>query len=195
MVLSLLQFSLNSSATIHTIPIYSSCNNLINLCIGDTLRFCGDSLIPSYYGAIYGYVFNSTTQNYDYFSIVSGVGIATSYEHVLVSGDDYYSLQPCTPIEGYLDYSGCTVTSEENIYQRNDEVNLYPRPNNGVFTIELDAVENVVVEIYTISGQLILQQPLTKNITKVNLTKYPKGMYFVKVGSDSQTIVKKIVYQ
>ncbi len=73
--------------------------------------------------------------------------------------------------------------------------NIYPNPNNGSFTIAIDNFENTTIGIYNNIGQLILNQTLTQNLTSINLTKFSKGIYFVRMKTPSETIVEKIVYQ
>jgi len=73
-------------------------------------------------------------------------------------------------------------------------IKIYPNPNNGVFNIEIKNAQNANVEIYNISGQLILQKTITQNSAKINLINSPKGMYFVKVKVDTEIVTKKIIY-
>lgn len=75
------------------------------------------------------------------------------------------------------------------------EYKIYPNPNNGTFNIELTNFENSTFQIYSISGQLILQKSITQNTTQVDLSDHPKGMYFIKVETGNETIIKKIIYQ
>jgi Secretion system C-terminal sorting domain len=75
------------------------------------------------------------------------------------------------------------------------EYNIYPNPNNGQFTIELNDTENAVAEIYNNLGQLILKNNLTQTITTVDLTKFSKGMYFIKIETLTATKIEKIIYQ
>lgn len=70
-----------------------------------------------------------------------------------------------------------------------------PNPNNGSFTIDIGNIENATIEIYNISGQLILKEALLKSITPINLKENPKGIYFVKVETENKAIVRKITYQ
>jgi len=91
-----------------------------------------------------------------------------------------------------VDSAFLTSVNEHNFQH---QVSIYPNPNNGVFNVDVNITKNSVIQVYNISGQLILQKTLTKNITQVNLTEYSKGMYFVKVETDNKTIVRKIVYQ
>jgi len=74
-------------------------------------------------------------------------------------------------------------------------LSIYPNPSNGSFTIDLKDLENANIEIYSIFGQRILKKPLTQYSTKFNLSKYSKGVYFIKVETNNKTIVRKIVLQ
>lgn len=87
-----------------------------------------------------------------------------------------------------------TVVGIEDILN-NDKINIYPNPNNGIFTIEKNIDENTTLEVYNLSGQLILQKSFVGNTTQVNLTNYPKGIYLVKIIADNKVTVEKIVYQ
>jgi Secretion system C-terminal sorting domain len=98
-----------------------------------------------------------------------------------------------------LDSNGCEIANcsvgiEDNEINE-DGITVYPNPNNGLFTIELMDVENTTIEIYNIAGQLVLQKKSTRNLTKINLTKHSKGMYFVKVKTGNKTTTRKVVYQ
>jgi len=72
---------------------------------------------------------------------------------------------------------------------------LYPNPNNGNFTIDIENIENATIEIYNLSGQLILKEIVFKNVTQIDLKEYQKGLYIVKIISDNKVAIKKIVYQ
>ncbi|MCC7333439.1 MAG: T9SS type A sorting domain-containing protein [Flavobacteriales bacterium] len=94
----------------------------------------------------------------------------------------------------FVDTCGAIVGIEGNVNLER-EINIYPNPNRGSFSIDLDNTENTIIKIYNISGQLILQKKLTQNITKIDISYYPKGIYFVKLETDNKVVVKKIVYQ
>lgn len=98
-------------------------------------------------------------------------------------GSSLYGISPCL-----------LVTNVKNT-SKIGGVKIYPNPNNGKFTIKLNNTENATIEIYTISGQFILQKIVTKNTIQIDLSNYQKGMYFVKVNTPNGTMVKKIVYQ
>jgi hypothetical protein len=79
----------------------------------------------------------------------------------------------------------------------NKDINIYPNPNNGFFTFLINGLDfsTATIKIYNISGQLILNKNLTQNLTKIDLTKFSKGIYFVKMENDNEVVMKKIIYQ
>ncbi|MCC7332856.1 MAG: T9SS type A sorting domain-containing protein [Flavobacteriales bacterium] len=91
---------------------------------------------------------------------------------------------------------GGTISTsvKDTIKDEINEFNIYPNPNNGNFTLEIENFENTTIEIYNNLGQLILKNNLIQNLTTIDLTKFSKGMYFVKVNSVNKVIIEKIVY-
>ncbi|MBW6482564.1 MAG: T9SS type A sorting domain-containing protein [Vicingaceae bacterium] len=77
----------------------------------------------------------------------------------------------------------------------NPEFYIYPNPNNGSFIIDVGNIENATIEIYNISGQLILKENFWKSNTPINLKENSKGIYFVKIETENKVIVRKIAYQ
>jgi hypothetical protein len=61
---------------------------------------------------------------------------------------------------------------------------IYPNPSTGIFTISAKAN----IEVYNIVGDLILSE---NNVTSIDLTVAPKGMYFVKLnGGKIEKLIK-----
>jgi len=78
---------------------------------------------------------------------------------------------------------------------KNLSVNIYPNPSNGQFYV---FVNNEIVkrlEISDITGQLILQSDIKGSETSVDITKYSKGIYFIRFIGKNNSVVKRIVKQ
>ncbi|PHR72826.1 MAG: hypothetical protein COA67_03760 [Lutibacter sp.] len=77
-------------------------------------------------------------------------------------------------------------------------INVYPNPSkNGLFlfnTSKLDRNNEYKITVYDSLGKLILEKDLNLVDASINLEKYNKGIYFLQVKSDKQTIVKKLIY-
>ncbi len=69
---------------------------------------------------------------------------------------------------------------------------VYPNPTEGNFTIEANDLQ--WIEVYNINGQNIYSiKKINNNKTSIDLSKEPKGIYFVKIKSNTETVIEKIV--
>ena len=68
-------------------------------------------------------------------------------------------------------------------------VSIYPNPNNGEFTIELVSLNNTYITITNILGQIIKSQK-AELINQINLNLFEKGVYFISVMDNNQSIYK-----
>lgn len=83
-------------------------------------------------------------------------------------------------------------SSIKNIAAQNS-VNLYPNPNNGVFAIQSET--NAEVIISNALGQVISTQKIIKGTQELNISNVANGIYFVKIITDDQQQVIRIVKQ
>jgi len=80
-------------------------------------------------------------------------------------------------------------------------VNIIPNPSNGTFNLVIHGVKDMETKVIIsdITGKTIFQdqdRPTGQEFTKaVDLTGYPKGIYMVKIQTDTQSITKKLVIQ
>ncbi len=87
-------------------------------------------------------------------------------------------------------------TSDERIEQQL-QVEFYPNPNNGLFTIEMDVeTDNLQIKVFDVAGKEIYNSYL--KITNYNNTMrldLKNGIYFVEIQSNSShtKIIKKLV--
>ncbi len=78
------------------------------------------------------------------------------------------------------------------------QVNVFPNPNNGQFELNINGAAitgQVKIKMYDLVGALVLETEFMNDDTtkKINASQLSKGVYFVKVYSDSREYVKKIV--
>jgi hypothetical protein len=110
-------------------------------------------------------------------------------DYMISSGDD------CAWIDNIVFPATTTIISvNENTFDKN--ISLYPNPNNGSFFINTNSTENPTeIIIYDIQGRQVYNKtyaPFSKNI-KINLNAKTPGIYIVKIKSENETLLKKIV--
>ena len=72
----------------------------------------------------------------------------------------------------------------------------FPNPSKGIFTIIPGTTDKALVEIYNISGEIICKTTTIAQQTKIDLSKQPKGIYFVQLLDNNSNVTrKKIVVQ
>jgi len=72
-------------------------------------------------------------------------------------------------------------------------ISIYPNPINSTFTIDLASPIQGEIEVHSINGQLIHVQPISSNTKQIDLSMYPRGIYFVTVRSDAWVRAEKVV--
>ena len=81
---------------------------------------------------------------------------------------------------------------------RLNTIAIYPNPSNGIFNINLGEINPTLIEVYDVSGKIILSKKDIKSSnfeTSIDLTSAAQGIYFVKIEADNQQIVKRIIKQ
>jgi methionine-rich copper-binding protein CopC len=84
-------------------------------------------------------------------------------------------------------------------------VRLYPNPNNGRFTIDLEwananSADRATIEVLNVMGQTVYQAelPITGNSTSMNISlteNIAKGMYHVRVRTNGMQTTRPLVIQ
>jgi len=76
------------------------------------------------------------------------------------------------------------------------DVSVYPNPSNGLFNLEVNNADkkDVQVEIINTNGQLVYSTMFNNNtLQQMDLSKQPKGIYFVKVQGANIMKVEKLI--
>ncbi len=124
--------------------------------------------------------------------VVDGAGNNNQLRHYTLNdndartGDNYYRIKQ-TDYNGQFEYYSVLSTTCLAA-----EINIYPNPNNGVFTLE-GAEKNSNIEISDISGHIVYQMNLSSSKTNLDLSYLSKGIYLITIHSSKGTIVKKLV--
>lgn len=74
-------------------------------------------------------------------------------------------------------------------------LNVFPNPGNGSFTISTPNMSNNKIAVYTLSGKLVLTQEVVSEETKVDLQNHPPGMYLFILQGKGELRTAKVVKQ
>ncbi len=86
-------------------------------------------------------------------------------------------------------------TTEIKDLTNNQSISVYPNPSaDGVFSLEIyPGNTNYDLKIYNVLGSEIIKSKILNRKSKIDMSSYPKGIYFLKVSSDNNNFVRKIV--
>ena len=70
---------------------------------------------------------------------------------------------------------------------------IYPNPSNGIYTLSYGDVTIKNIEIFDVTGKIIYQQNQLSNQATIDITNASAGVYFVKISTESQQVVKRII--
>ena len=71
---------------------------------------------------------------------------------------------------------------------------IYPNPTKGIFNIRTDA-NTMKVEVYSTLGRLVANEFIQGGLQQIDLSKQPKGVYFVKLMHKGTIEQRKLVVQ
>ncbi|MBI3519543.1 MAG: T9SS type A sorting domain-containing protein [Bacteroidetes bacterium] len=103
----------------------------------------------------------------------------------------------------YFDYNSPIVTNStinEYIqlvsvkeYLKNLHSTIYPNPNNGTFTIELSIKEKQDLQLFDMTGNLVLSQTIENGKGNIDANYLSAGVYNISIKGNNSVINKKVV--
>ena len=73
---------------------------------------------------------------------------------------------------------------------------VFPNPTSGNFTItQLEQFAGGSLEIINLMGQVVFSQTINTTTLNINLANQPKGIYLVKISSEKENVVQKVVIE
>ncbi|MCU0434168.1 MAG: T9SS type A sorting domain-containing protein [Bacteroidia bacterium] len=137
----------------------------------------------------------------------SGPGVSSNNFDPAVAGAGTHTITYT-----YTDSNGCTNSASDIIIVDacsgvaenggvNGSVNLYPNPNNGMFTLVIytPAASELNIEVFGTDGRAVFNNRVNSSgqfTTQVNLEGFANGIYFVRVtGENGLQSITKVVKQ
>jgi len=139
--------------------------------------------------------------NFAFVAKVPGAGNSYTLKKYVIqdekpySGLSYYRLKQ-TDFDGKFKYSKIAVVDFLNA---DDGLKIYPNPTNDLVTIdflEQLSPQPTLVSLTNVYGQqILLNQNISKDQIKLDLSELPSGIYFIGITLGEKTIERKIVLQ
>ncbi|MFH0867139.1 MAG: T9SS type A sorting domain-containing protein [Bacteroidota bacterium] len=95
------------------------------------------------------------------------------------------------------------ITDASVLLNENTKIDIFPNPSDGLFTVcipnDISLHKFINIEIYDVIGKLIFQSEINPTVggqkSKIDISTFPKGMYFLKVHDDNNNIIltRKVV--
>ncbi len=130
----------------------------------------------------------STYQWYFENEIITGGEATKNYYNPSKIGD--YTCEVSTAF-------GCTATSDVfatvvvGLDEEMDVYSVYPNPTYGILNVR--SKPNSKIHVFDSTGKLIAQVNTKENLSSINLAKFPRGIYTVKIEFEGKQEVRKIV--
>jgi hypothetical protein len=75
-----------------------------------------------------------------------------------------------------------------------NKVSIFPNPAAGVLNVSVDDLQtNATLQVYDVMGKLVMQQQTNKNVTALNVSKLPSGIYMLTIKEAEATRSMKFV--
>jgi hypothetical protein len=93
------------------------------------------------------------------------------------------------------------ISIKENVIKANklvnsvlsDEIKVSPNPSNGIFSITIN--EPSTITIFDSNGRLIFNTMKLSNDSTIDLYQFSAGIYFARINSVDDQVIKKIIIQ
>lgn len=139
------------------------------------------------------YQFGSTTTNGTggLTGTVAYIGTATNFTDTYVTGNFYkiYAVDKAFNYSNEIEVSDATLGIVENVVL---DIKLYPNPVRDILNIETNNIEITSINIFNVLGSKILTLNEVEN-NNINISNLKKGVYFIQINANGNSITKKII--
>ena len=122
-----------------------------------------------------------------------------SYVNAHITTDESFCVTAAAPIvyaqsQPIQIKSAPILPANETISEKS--ILVYPNPNNGAFSIDLNNFDSEVkLMVFNATGQLVFNSSTLNKINPINLTHSQRGIYFVRVINNNEQFTQKIIIQ
>ena len=159
--------------------------------IGNTIEINIDGQ-SQYRYTLAGEGYLSQNSFYEFF----GIGNATEVDYVKVTWTatgETETINNVTANQAIIIKEGSGILSSDSI-SKETTFSVYPNPsNNGIFKLSVVNEKKVSLQVFDLSGRLIIEKNDLKNNDIINLSHYSKGVYIARLSSETKNNSLKLV--
>ncbi|MBI3235397.1 MAG: T9SS type A sorting domain-containing protein [Bacteroidetes bacterium] len=123
--------------------------------------------------------------------------------NILLANDTNHLLKLLTPANYYCkawDMNGCATTSDTvsiNLglsgIEANNTMKIYPNPTKGLFTLSLSESSKGLIQLYDINGKKVYEKQIYEKLCSFDISQLPSATYIVKVITEKEEMILKVV--
>jgi len=104
-----------------------------------------------------------------------------AYYRYLLKRYSYVTRSDAPKISGYPIRCLKYVSSGNSEIKSTPDIHIYPNPAYDQFFVKMNTQENVILKLYSISGELILENELSSPLNEIHIRSIPPGVYVVQL--------------
>ena len=146
-------------------------------------------------GYLDGMTFSSVNDNISFKAPNILVGEKIGLDTLIISYKDMIATRPIEVITNDDDVTSNEAISHKLVNNSLD-VLIYPNPTSTEFILNINNLNHEIyrVSLYNIYGQMLQEKTINGGKTTFNVSKYPTGMYLVRISDGSgKSVTKKLI--
>lgn len=113
-------------------------------------------------------------------------GLKTEF-YIRAENKNAIQLSPKRAAYEFYIFSPSTIAEQNNEF---DEFSIYPNPTKGIVYLKGDFFQLTQFEVYSSVGNLVQSGIINSTNSKIDLTRFSSGIYYLKINNNSYKIVK-----
>ena len=83
---------------------------------------------------------------------------------------------------------GISNSSESIEISSQENFNIFPNPNSGIFTLEHNLNSEIIINIFSLTGKLIKKETANQKVISIDLQDKSPGIYILHLKSNDQIL-------
>jgi hypothetical protein len=94
-----------------------------------------------------------------------------------------------------IEFSDCIEFTTLGVEEFNllSAVKIYPNPAMSTLNIEHPLIEGMILTLFSIDGKKLIEKAISKKLTKIDISKFSKGVYLIQLTQGSNNFSQQIV--